>query len=46
MVFQPLDASVEIEEQPLTHFQRTGFTLVEWGGSIKKTYLKVKLEMN
>ncbi len=36
MVFQPLDKFVEIEEQPLAQFQRTGFTLVEWGGSIKK----------
>ena len=32
MVFQPLDKFVEIEEQPLAQFQRTGFTLVEWGG--------------
>lgn len=35
MVFQPLDEFVEIEEQTLTSFQRKGFTLVEWGGSIQ-----------
>lgn len=36
MVFQPLNEFVEVEEQPLTEFERTGFTLVEWGGSIIK----------
>ncbi|MHB8127386.1 MAG: hypothetical protein ACYDEX_00105 [Mobilitalea sp.] len=36
MVFQPLDEFVEIVEQPLTQFERTGFALVEWGGSIIK----------
>lgn len=35
MVFQPLDEFVEIEEQMLNEFKRTGFVLVEWGGSIK-----------
>jgi hypothetical protein len=35
MVFQPLNEFVEIEEQKLSGFHRTGFTLVEWGGSIK-----------
>ena len=36
MVFQPLDEFIEIEEQLLTSFDRKGFTLVEWGGSIMK----------
>lgn len=36
MVFQPLDEFVEVEEQPLANFERTGFTLIEWGGSIIK----------
>ncbi|HWT75011.1 MAG TPA: hypothetical protein VN258_09885 [Mobilitalea sp.] len=34
MVFQPLKEYVEIEEQELNQFDRQGFTLVEWGGSI------------
>ena len=33
MAWKPLDASVEIEAQPLTAPTREGFTLVEWGGS-------------
>jgi len=36
MVFQPLTEFVEVGEQPLTEFERTGFTLIEWGGSIIK----------
>lgn len=36
MVFQPLKAPIEIEEQSLNHFERVGFTVVEWGGSIIK----------
>jgi hypothetical protein len=36
MVFQPLDEFDRVEEQALTKFERTGFTLIEWGGSIIK----------
>jgi len=36
MVFQPLEEFIDIEEQLLMRFERTGFTLVEWGGSIIK----------
>lgn len=32
MVFQPLDAPIEIPEPELPAFERSGFTLVEWGG--------------
>lgn len=34
MVYQPLDEFVLLEEQELTKFSRTGFSLIEWGGSI------------
>lgn len=34
MVFQPLEEFIEIEEPQLDKFERTGFTLIEWGGSI------------
>lgn len=34
MVFQPLDEFLEIEEQSLSKFDRRGFSVVEWGGSI------------
>jgi len=33
MVFKPLKSPIEIEEQVLTPFERTGFAVVEWGGS-------------
>jgi hypothetical protein len=33
MAYKPLDHAIAIEEQTLTGFQRTGFTVVEWGGS-------------
>ena len=36
MVFQPLDKFIQIEEPILNKFERTGFTLIEWGGSIVK----------
>lgn len=36
MVFQRVDEFVEVVEQQLIEFERTGFTLVEWGGSIIK----------
>ena len=34
MVYQPLEAPVEVREQQLTPFTREGFTVVEWGGSV------------
>lgn len=34
MVYQPLEAPVKVPEQQLTSFQRKGFTVVEWGGSV------------
>lgn len=34
MVYQPLEEFVRVEEQELTKFERTGFTVIEWGGSI------------
>ena len=33
MAFKPLNKSIEIEEQILYPFERTVFTVVEWGGS-------------
>jgi len=33
MAWKPLDAPVELPEQDLPAFQRTGFTAVEWGGA-------------
>ncbi|MBS4785250.1 MAG: hypothetical protein KH009_03960 [Clostridiales bacterium] len=33
MVYQSLEEPVEIPEQQLQPFQRTGFTVVEWGGT-------------
>lgn len=33
MVFEPLEASIEIEEQVLESFIRDGFTVIEWGGT-------------
>ena len=33
MVFKPLNKSIEVEEQELKPFVRTGFTVVEWGGT-------------
>jgi hypothetical protein len=34
MAFKPLFAPIMIEPQQLTPFERKGFTVVEWGGSI------------
>ena len=36
MALKPLDAYVEIPEQQLEKFERTGFTVIEWGGSLIK----------
>ncbi len=33
MVYVPLDDAIDIEPQQLSTFERTGFTVVEWGGS-------------
>lgn len=33
MAWKPLDAPVDIEQQTFEAFERTGFTLVEWGGT-------------
>ena len=33
MTYYESDKPVEIEEQELPHYERNGFTLVEWGGS-------------
>ena len=33
MTYYESDKPVEIEEQKLPHYERNGFTLVEWGGS-------------
>ncbi|WP_298025368.1 hypothetical protein [uncultured Dysosmobacter sp.] len=33
MAWKPLDAPVELPEQTLTAFDRSGFTAVEWGGT-------------
>jgi len=32
MVFRPLDALIQMEEQTLSPFTRTGFAVIEWGG--------------
>ena len=34
MAYMPLDEPIEIEEQTLSPFTRTGFTVIEWGGCI------------
>jgi len=33
MAWKPLDAPVDLPEQTLTAFDRSGFTVVEWGGT-------------
>ncbi len=33
MTYYPSEKPVKVQEQVLPHFERTGFTLVEWGGS-------------
>ena len=34
MAYQPLEEPIEVEEQVLEPFERVGFTVVEWGGSV------------
>lgn len=36
MEYKPIDAPINVEEQVLTKAYRTGFTVVEWGGSLIK----------
>ena len=33
MVYKPLETAIEIEEPTIEPFERTGFTVVEWGGT-------------
>lgn len=33
MAYKPLQESLEIEEQELSRFERTGFAVIEWGGT-------------
>jgi hypothetical protein len=33
MTYVPLEEAVDIQPQQLTTYERTGFTVVEWGGS-------------
>jgi len=37
MAYVPLENAVNIEPQELDTFERKGFTVVEWGGSIKES---------
>jgi len=34
MIVKPLNAPIKIEEQKFNEFHRTGFTVVEWGGTM------------
>jgi hypothetical protein len=34
MVYKPLEAPIEAEEPEITPFERTGFTVIEWGGTM------------
>ena len=34
MAYKPLTSPVEIEPQTFESFERTGFTVVEWGGCV------------
>lgn len=36
MVYKPLEAPVDVEEPEITPFERTGFTVIEWGGTEAK----------
>ena len=33
MVYKPLDEKIKIEEQEIKPFERSGFTVIEWGGT-------------
>ena len=32
MIYMGMDMPIEIKEQELAHFERKGYTVVEWGG--------------
>ena len=34
MKYKPLDKKINIPEEKLTTFDRVGFTVVEWGGTV------------
>ena len=34
MEYKPLDEYINIKEQKLSSVKRTGFTVVEWGGTL------------
>lgn len=34
MAYKPLEEAISIEEQTLEPFQRQGFTVIEWGGTV------------
>ena len=36
MIYKPIDKKISIKEQELTHVKRSGYTVVEWGGSLVK----------
>lgn len=36
MVLKPLNEYVNVDEQELLPFERKGFTVVEWGGTMVK----------
>ena len=36
MTYKPLDAPVQIQPQTLTAPERSGFTVIEWGGGLVK----------
>ena len=36
MALKPLNKPIEIPEQQLEKFERTGFAVIEWGGNIIK----------
>ena len=40
MAWQALEEPVEVEVQILEGFERTGFTVVEWGGAEVPAYLE------
>jgi len=33
MAYKPLEKAVNIPEQELARFERTGFSVIEWGGT-------------
>jgi hypothetical protein len=36
LYFKPVDSYIRIKNPKLTHIQRKGFTVVEWGGIINE----------